>query len=420
MYDSAFGKERGECYWASAKPVFVLVILLLALFHVVGHCDIVISGVPEYEWFHGCANTSGGMMIGYWDAQPGYGDLFDGDASTWWGNDDGSSGTKHMVASKEFINGTAHNDNCIGDFMFTTASGNTYDFNMFPGLRYYADWDDPNTSVNESHAFYSNAHYTGQGSSASFSWEHFAGEIDDGRPMLLDMSLDGARHAVVAYGYQDNGPGDRWFAVRDTWVDGDSNGQYGIVAKMEAGTEWWKWIEQDGMSPGNDYYVSAGMYFGPESGGWVSEAADHNSSATAQELPLSGICTVDAAISAAGEEDWYSVYLGTNDTLVLSTSDTADLYGLDTEIELLDPTGSSRDSNRSYWLNSKSHIEYTADAQGWWQIVVTAWGTETGDYDLSMNRMGDGPPIPEPGTFVVFVSGLVALAFFWHRRNAEA
>ena len=35
----------------------------------------VISGVPEYRWNYGCAPTSGGMVVGYWDRKPEYSDL---------------------------------------------------------------------------------------------------------------------------------------------------------------------------------------------------------------------------------------------------------------------------------------------------------------------------------------------------------
>jgi len=88
--------------------------LLLLLLPAWGHSStITLMGVPEYQWFHGCSPTAGGMLFGYWDSKPGYGNLFDGDASTWWGNDDGSTGTKRMVASQEFITGTSHPLNCI-------------------------------------------------------------------------------------------------------------------------------------------------------------------------------------------------------------------------------------------------------------------------------------------------------------------
>ncbi len=30
-----------------------------------------LEDVPDYDWYHGCSPTSGGMVFGYWDNQPG-------------------------------------------------------------------------------------------------------------------------------------------------------------------------------------------------------------------------------------------------------------------------------------------------------------------------------------------------------------
>ncbi len=43
--------------------------------------ETVISGVPGYEWRHGCAPTAVGMTLGYYDGQ-GYDDLIPGSAAT--------------------------------------------------------------------------------------------------------------------------------------------------------------------------------------------------------------------------------------------------------------------------------------------------------------------------------------------------
>ena len=42
---------------------------------------VVIGGVPDYTWRHGCGPTAVGNVVGYYDGQ-GYGDLIPGDAST--------------------------------------------------------------------------------------------------------------------------------------------------------------------------------------------------------------------------------------------------------------------------------------------------------------------------------------------------
>ena len=43
--------------------------------------EVVIGGVPAYIWHDGCAPTSTGMVLGYWDGH-GFPDLIPGDAST--------------------------------------------------------------------------------------------------------------------------------------------------------------------------------------------------------------------------------------------------------------------------------------------------------------------------------------------------
>ena len=69
-----------------------------------------ISGVPTYEWYYGCGPTTGGMLIGTWDGRPGYGNLFDGDASV------ETPATRAMIASDAHIVSGSENGYTYGDW----------------------------------------------------------------------------------------------------------------------------------------------------------------------------------------------------------------------------------------------------------------------------------------------------------------
>jgi hypothetical protein len=246
-----------------------------------------LSEVPEYLWWYGCSPTSGGMMVGYWDGRPGFGNLYDGDASIWSG--DGSQGTRSMVASTAHIvsgdeNGYTYGDwhnsasypsheanpNCVADFM-KTVNGGSYANNIAAGLEAYCEWDNPATPVNESYpATATNIDVPFYG--GSFSYSDLKNEIDADRTVILDLicytGYEWLGHSTVAYGYQDSmfqarvSTGEDYvdvvvggFAVMDTWMNG--TGQSGWVdwnwntfgpVIDENGVEWWPFIELLGGS----------------------------------------------------------------------------------------------------------------------------------------------------------------------------
>jgi len=246
-----------------------------------------LAGVPTYTWWYGCSPTSGGMMVGYWDAQPGYGDLYEGDASVWSG--DGNSGTRRTVASTAHItagaeNGYTYGDyhnspsyptheanpDCMADFMHTVDSGSNTP-GIVSGLEAYVEWDNPTTATNEG-AFDATVtaldvpYYGG-----TFSFDVFKSEIDANRPVLLDVitarvSGDWVGHSIVGYGYSDNMfqvklPHNEanvtvgGIAVRDTWTPGSGaqsewvDWNYNLVEEQfSGGHEWWPFIQFNGYS----------------------------------------------------------------------------------------------------------------------------------------------------------------------------
>jgi hypothetical protein len=249
-----------------------------------------LPGTPEYQWWYGCAPTAAGMMVGFWDGVPGRANLFDGDARTWYGDQD--TGTKAMVASRAHItagieNGRTHGDyqnspsypqhvanpESIADFL-RTVDGNTYPSAVAPGLLQFIAWDNPRTALHEglpAQTAQRDVPFLG----GTFNYSVFKTEIDAGRPMLLNLLTveKGTKvigHSAVAYGYQDNMFKIKLptqgtppypditvggFAVRDTWMNGTALSEWvdwdeEVFSPVidASGVEWWPFIETVGAS----------------------------------------------------------------------------------------------------------------------------------------------------------------------------
>ena len=249
------------------KSVARLVIVIALLFTPsIQAAQLVLSGVPQYYWYYGCAPTSGGMLVGYWDAN-GY-DLVEGDISTY------NATAKTAIASVDHVNdywGTdsgTHADNSIADFMDTSVDplgdGGTYDISyagkagIAQGLQDFAAWDNPLTSTDESQPFIATTERTTArpdlNPTGNFDFDDLINQIDSGNPLTLNGVIPEGGHTIVAYGYQDNpGTTNDWVAVYDTWGDGLGGGP--TNDKIEGGHEWWPWdIQNDGD---NYYWVSA-------------------------------------------------------------------------------------------------------------------------------------------------------------------
>jgi hypothetical protein len=247
--------------------------------------SLVLSGVPEYHWYHGCSPTSGGMLMGYW-AEHGYGGLL-------------PEVTNPMVqnhAVNNIISSAAHNANdtwqghqadCIADFMHT-AYGGTNDSNIASGLAQWTNYVGLSVQTAETERV--------SWKGGAFTYSAFKTEIDAGRPMILNV-LTGkfgmtVGHSVLAYGYQDNMfnlrirtntgyqsvtvPG---FAVMDTWENGIGRASqaawenwegYTIYGQLDSnGVEWWPFLDLT-MSNGNnfsslfDWEVFSGVFYNPD------------------------------------------------------------------------------------------------------------------------------------------------------------
>lgn len=217
--------------------------------------------VPEYSWHYGCAPTAGGMLIGWWDAQPGTTNLFEGDASGWWGDasESLSGGTKAMVAATPHIVAGRENGHTYGDWRnspsypdhesnpgsladFTkTTDGWTLASDLASGLERFVAWDVPWTATDEGYHGEATTDYTFLG----WEFDDFCREIDRGYPVLLGAT----DHFVLAMGYFDHrspaDPGDYGYICYTTWPG------WGLTA--------WRWQGQEVPEKGATYSVYGGI-----------------------------------------------------------------------------------------------------------------------------------------------------------------
>jgi len=394
-----------------------------------------LDDVPDYNWYHGCAPTAGGMAIGYWDLQPGYGNLRSGTAPLY-ANDANAplDDIYQAIASQEHIAAPYNRDLCIHDgganslacFMHAEpdGAGSASSWNIASGMRAFAAWDDPQTAISESYAFSSVVYYAPRTNwpawrnDVSMGFDTLRYEIMHGRPVLLGLSLNGGfgGHCVLAYGYRIDNHGREWYAVRDTWQDGDSNGLYGIVSEVKDGQEWWRWDENAGEAFGEGYYVDLGIPFVPTDGPITEAAVGDFADDLAEALTLDGVGEVIYASLATSDRDWYRVWLEEGERFVAQTQDDEGYStAIDTMIALYDPDGQYlRSSNDAFGIPGASLLWWEADSAGWWSFSVQSGGTNgTGDYVLSTYEHGFNP---EPGTILLVTTGLVGLVL--RRRQA--
>ena len=229
----------------------------------------ILSNVPVYLWYHGCAPTSGGMIMAYWDAQ-GYSNLAPGDGQTY------NASVEQTITSTNHENQSGGHDtsgcsgaaDSISCFMHTNPStGSSSTYNIRDGLEEYA-------SSKGYSSFDATARFIPQ-QGGSWSWSDFVAEIDADRPvemlLLRKSGGDTFGHAVTAYGYETSGA--NYMVVHDTW-----GGQFGGVEDWyghsnepngydSSGKEYWEWVDWNGSN--TTYSVAQAITF--TDGGAVPE-----------------------------------------------------------------------------------------------------------------------------------------------------
>ena len=217
--------------------------------------QVVVGGVPGYQWRHGCGPTAAGMVLGYWDGN-GFSALVAGSAS------DQSADVNQMIASgngdnthysdyslpiddegtgrlpDESYYGGAHASHCVADYMRTSwytewcLYGWSYMSFVDDALRDYVAW--VNAEYATSYTCDSWNEYFG-----TFGWNDFVAEIDAGRPMVFLVDTDGddsTDHFVTAIGYRDT-QGYQEYACLDTWAPA-GRVRWERFREMDSGVTW--------------------------------------------------------------------------------------------------------------------------------------------------------------------------------------
>jgi hypothetical protein len=171
-----------------------------------------ISDVPSYTWYHGCEPTSIGMIFGYWDYH-GYSNLFAAQGS----NVYLTSNVQNEISSPQHIAANypsfyiptypvpGPNNTSIADWVGTSGSGESSATNARTSIAGYASYK----------------RYAFQTANVRFSslWNSLVNNINQGRPMLFFVDSDSNGvfdHAVPAFGYDDRGGGNLWYACYTT------------------------------------------------------------------------------------------------------------------------------------------------------------------------------------------------------------
>ncbi|MCY2954351.1 MAG: C39 family peptidase [Planctomycetota bacterium] len=261
---------------------------------------VVLNDVPEYLWYNGCAPTSTGMIMGYWD-QIAYPSMFTGNASTQ------TAAVDDLIASPEQIRdyapipdpGTTHSNNCIADFLGTSRDPLKFGFSYrdsYPsGFENYVNW----RGYDYSDTFNRNW--------GSVSFDDIKGEINAGRPFLISVDSDGdgdSDHAMAGMGYRTS-PSNQ-FAARTTW-----NGMPGI-----------NWFDWTGMSVGDPFGIRGVTFFRPSAN--RPDLAPSYCNATPEPLTWGDDFTFSYTVENYGGQNagasTIKFYLSSND--IITTSDT--------------------------------------------------------------------------------------------------
>lgn len=239
----------------------------------------VLPTVPAFSWSYGCSATAAAMMMGYYD-NIGYANMYTGPANggvcpmnneTYWGTTTYplvTCGECPLSATHKGIDGRqsfGHVDDywvdsevagidpyvtaqrpehvqgdCTGDFMGTNQmkydniDGSTTFYFGSDGLP-LEDYTVPNPSVRDGchgmRLFAESRGYTVasnfsqyivgyNGNSTGFSFFDFMFEIDNGRPVLIQIQ----GHTMLGYGYQSSG---QRIYIHDTWDNSDHSMTWG-------------------------------------------------------------------------------------------------------------------------------------------------------------------------------------------------
>ena len=197
---------------------------------------IVLSGVPAYNWYHGCGPTAAASVLGYWDLH-GFPDLFEASGADlfWtWNVQDEISSPEHNAkydSTPDDPNLPEPPDTSIADFFHTSELyldfGWSYQSAAASALAVYAAYRGYHFLT------YSDGYW-------NLDFQRLAAEIDAGRPMLVLVDTDGdgeTDHFVPVLGYDNRGPDGLWYGLYTTWRE-DELVEWEPFAPIAAGQPW--------------------------------------------------------------------------------------------------------------------------------------------------------------------------------------
>lgn len=440
----------------------------------------VLQDVPDYRYNYGCAPTVAGMLMAYWDYR-GYDLVGNGtlpapltsspqtvdrpreghrEATTY---ETGSPNSSllidqliasvghhrdywaHGLDSEEGANIDPmlahHTKDCLADYLGTSKgqwrNGETAGSAIAPGLR---DW-----------VRYRDGQWTVGANDTRPDFEKVKSQIDGGSPVILLYLLDGLGsngHFVLAYGYCDFGPNDQWVAVRDTWQDGDSNGDDRVRAFLDSqNVEWWKWSTRVNLADPLAYVYQMNTF--SLRGEWrVTSLSDSFDRLFPMDL---GYTVRDSSVSGSGTVSIASAPSDPNNKVLQLTSSTGEPIAVVTEVDV---TGQVELSFK-YLFGDAGTIEmyvgqtrldsFDSPTSGAGAPGSQEFATYDRSFDLSslgidllstqefrLVLKGVGDPtlyvddltmisVPEPSTIVLLSIGAVGLlGFVWRRRRRTA
>ena len=179
---------------------------------------VTLSGVPAYDWYHGCGPTAAGSIVGYYDLL-GFSGLFDAE---------GWESVKATANVKDHISSPTHNakydptpDNASLPVPTKNSLASWFDTSVGTlqyGWSYLSRADD----VFEGYAAYRGYECDARLKSyLTLTWEDFTGEIDAGRPVMFLVDSDGnggTDHFVNVFGYDDR-DGDLYYGFYTGWSE---------------------------------------------------------------------------------------------------------------------------------------------------------------------------------------------------------
>ena len=182
---------------------------------------VTLSGVPAYDWYHGCGPTAAGSLIGYYDLL-GFSGLFDAE---------GWESVKLTANVQDQISSPTHNakydptpDNASLPVPEKNSLASWFDTSVGTlqyGWSYLSRADD----VFEGYAAYRGYECDARLKSyLTLTWEAFTAEIDAGRPVMFLVDSDGnggSDHFVSVFGYDDR-DGDLYYGFYNGWSESET------------------------------------------------------------------------------------------------------------------------------------------------------------------------------------------------------